>query len=265
MRFRNLLRIFTQRKLPTFSRSSETRLSPWSSRRLNLLSREMAACTTYLEIGAWKGETLNHVRVPFKWGVDPDPKFRLDVLPQGIKVSKQTSDQFFRSLSENVRFDLVFLDGLHVAEQTCRDFLAALQHIGLGSVVLIDDVLPDDDLTALPDMNEALDLKLRAGITDGRWHGDVWKIIPTIHKFHPEVELVLIRNSFEARDNVQAVLWLKRPFPATPIVGAAEFLESLRTFRYSDAQKLYGYMFETVSEKEGIAKALASTRGTAAS
>lgn len=242
---------------------SGPRSMSWSARRLNLLSSQMASCSSYLEIGVWMGETLDDVRIPFKWGVDPDPKFQLDQLPQGMRVSKQTSDEFFASLPTNMRFDLVFLDGLHTAEQTYRDFLAVLNHIHSGSVILIDDVLPDDDLSAIPDLNEALSLKVKAGITDGRWHGDVWKIIPTIHKFHPELEFVLIQSSSQGLDNVQAILWQSRPALTTPPVGATQFLKNLHTFRFSDAQGLYGHLFNTEHEKDGINRTIESLRGAA--
>lgn len=167
----------------------------------------MPRATSYLEIGVWKGTTLQGVLVPFKWGVDPTPAFRLDWLPEGVRFSKATSDKFFANLHTSISFDICFLDGLHTAEQTLRDFCNVMPHLNNSSVVSIDDVFPDDDLSAIPDESKALSAKREAGIFDGRWHGDVWKVVPAIAHFFPSLEMLVLGGEAPP-DNPQALVFV---------------------------------------------------------
>src|SRR4051812_20804380 len=72
-----------------------------SARRLNALQREMPACSTYLEVGVSLGRTFEEVTVPFRWGVDPHPRFDVHHLPEGAIFSPLESDRFFNGLPEN--------------------------------------------------------------------------------------------------------------------------------------------------------------------
>lgn len=180
-----------------------------SGRRINRLRAGMARCTTYLEVGVQFGYTFREVRVPFKWGVDPAQHFYLGELPPGVRFSLQTSDEFFAQLPRNTTFDLVFLDGLHEWTQTYRDLLNALNHASPHTVVVIDDVLPDDEYSALPDIDEAYRRKREVGSSNPRWQGDVYKILLALADHHPELEFVLTGTS-RPDDNPQAFVW-RRP------------------------------------------------------
>jgi Methyltransferase domain len=110
----------------------------------------------YLEIGV-RNPRQNHakVRVPgIKHGVDPDP--------QGLISHTKTSDAFFESNSQ--RYDLVFIDGLHIADQVERDILNSLAVLNPGGAVVLHDVNP---LTADAQTDDY----------DGKkhWNGTVWK------------------------------------------------------------------------------------------
>lgn len=180
----------------------------YSARRLNKIASKMAACDRYLEVGVAQGLTLERIEIPLRWGVDPEPQFDTGRIPRGIEFFEGTSDEFFRQIDSRQEFDLVFLDGLHIWQQTYRDLLSTLNHASRGALVLIDDVVPDDALSAMTDYAAALAAKDAAGIHDGRWHGDVFKVLRVIEEHHPELKFVLLRNSGERSDNPQALVWV---------------------------------------------------------
>lgn len=177
-----------------------------SGRRINRLQSGMLQCTTYLEVGVQFGYTFREVSAPFKWGVDPSQHFYLGDLPAGVRFSLKTSDEFFAELSPNTTFDLVFLDGLHEWTQTYRDLLNALNHASTNAIIVIDDVVPDDELSALPDIDEAYRRKQEAGSSNPRWQGDVYKVLLALADHHPELGFVLTGTS-APDDNPQAFVW----------------------------------------------------------
>jgi hypothetical protein len=123
----------------------------------------------YLEIGARNGRTLQRVRVKHKVGVDPDPQVELP----GVTIHAQTSDAFFAANTQ--RFDLVFVDGLHLSEQVLRDTLNALACLTPGGAVLLHDCSPQTEAAAA------------RGRTVKAWNGDVWKAVVYLRRKRPEL------------------------------------------------------------------------------
>src|SRR5688500_11146779 len=74
----------------------------------------------YLEIGVQVPElNLDKIKCAYKVGVDPDTKAKA--------TFQETSDEFFgRWMNEKLNlfnpFDLIFIDGMHTAEQVKKDF-----------------------------------------------------------------------------------------------------------------------------------------------
>lgn len=117
----------------------------------------------YLEIGCRDDECFAHIAAE-RVGVDPD---------RG-GTHRMTSDAFFAEHAD--RFDVVFIDGLHLAAQVRRDLRNALQRLHPGGVVVLHDCLPDDAWHADPRRaREAIAAgdTLLHGI--GEWCGDVWR------------------------------------------------------------------------------------------
>ena len=108
---------------------------------------------SYLEIGCCKNEVFSKINIK-KVGVDPN---------SGGTV-RLTSDDFFKTNEE--KFDLVFIDGLHVYDQVKQDIINSLEVLNNNGVILIHDCLPEKIWEQnVPRMN-------------GAWSGDVWKVIP---------------------------------------------------------------------------------------
>ena len=134
----------------------------------------------YLEIGIRHGVSLalaNRSRVVV--GIDPAPELRA-ALADHVRVISITSDQFFADnptaiLDEPV--DLAFIDGMHLFEFALRDFMNVECHATTNSVIVFDDIFPNHPLQA--------ERERQSGV----WTGDVWKIVPCLRKYRPDLRL----------------------------------------------------------------------------
>ncbi len=199
---RNHLRSFRQGPR-TLVANPELAEGTHSSARINRYVHALASATSYLEIGVEHGYTLEAVQLPRRFAVDPRPGFSLRSLPSGLTVDPTTSDRFFDALDDEVRFDIVFIDGLHTYRQTYRDLINTLLHIGPRSVIIIDDVVPSDEISSMADPEAATRERARRRESDVRWHGDVFRVIPILRDHHPELQYRTVVGG----DNEQTVLW----------------------------------------------------------
>jgi SAM-dependent methyltransferase len=129
------------------------------SELLNLICDAIGA-EHYLEIGTYNREhNFNLVKVPHKVCVDPDPNANADFV--------ETSDQFFRNCTG--QFDIIFIDGLHHADQVRTDIRNAWNHLRTGGVLVIHDSNPPSEpTTCVPRGSQR------------EWCGDVYKTVANI-------------------------------------------------------------------------------------
>lgn len=189
---------------------------------------------SYLEVGVDQGVTFRDITVADKTGVDPHLKVRASSLEgPGSRIATVTSDEYFSQLDPGSLFDLVFLDGLHLYEQTYRDFCNTLLHTHRRSVIVIDDTLPSDAYSAMRDQGLAVGLRRaeqgrrnpwRRG--DQSWHGDVFKVVFAIHDFHPGFDYATITGS----GNPQTLVWRSRDFDRRPRFDSFESIARLTYF-----------------------------------
>jgi hypothetical protein len=126
----------------------------------------------YLEIGMARGRCLERVRCARKSGVDPDP---LVERPEW-SVHKMTSEEFFEKNETN--FDLVLIDGLHLAEQVLRDVFNSLSALSAGGAIVLHDCSPRTEDAQLRNQHDS---------KSEQWNGDVWKSIVYVRQNHPEL------------------------------------------------------------------------------
>ena len=108
---------------------------------------------TYLEIGCYKDELFSKIKIDAKIGVDP---------VSGGTI-RETSDNFFKK--NNIKFDIIFIDGLHEYDQVKKDINNSLLFLNNNGVIFLHDCMPKRYIyQAVP----------RA---TGQWNGDVWKNI----------------------------------------------------------------------------------------
>lgn len=109
----------------------------------------------YLEIGTNENKVFNTIplKMKDKYGVDPAKggNFRM------------TSDEFFEKY-HNLKFDVIFIDGLHHYDQCQKDCLNAMKHLNKNGIIFFHDMLPRCELEQSVPQNYH------------RWSGDVWKV-----------------------------------------------------------------------------------------
>lgn len=219
-----------------------------SSRRINAFLSERNGASRYLEVGVQYGRTLEDVLADDRWAVDPMPLFDWKRLPAGVRVFVTTSDEFFSSLDPSMRFDVIFLDGLHEFRQTYRDVVNASRHLADGGLIIVDDVVPQDRYAAIPSQTEALAQRRKAGISGAQWQGDVYKVLSVLHNCHPEVWFRTVGMS----GATQALLRLPRGYAGIEAVDDAR-LEAIDAWGYDEAfAKGIPDFFQPTSETEAI-------------
>ena len=163
---------------------------------------------SYLEIGLGNGNTWNRVKSWLKLGIEPEPKIETPELSSlalaVIKhrqskarkskifgtyyltgVLRMTSDEYFewerkqRRLNNSepiVLFDLIFIDGLHLADQVERDIVNSLAHLNEGGTIVLHDCNPPSLEYAEPEVKVFKPVK---GTDDVYpvWCGTVWQAV----------------------------------------------------------------------------------------
>ena len=117
---------------------------------------------SYLEIGVQNpANNFDKIRCYNKVGVDPECN--------DAKISPITSDTYFKG--NNRTFDLIFIDGLHHADQVQRDFENSLRCLNDNGFIVIHDVLPENEAGA------------KVPRETKQWWGDVYKWAMTIKNY----------------------------------------------------------------------------------
>jgi hypothetical protein len=139
----------------------------------------------YLEIGVQNpDQNFNKIKIRAKQSVDPNP--------DAMAIWCETSDEFFEHwkpvitldvtckdsggkkeyMRRDQRFDLIFIDGLHTAEQVKKDFENALKILSPNGFIVLHDTSPETyERTIVPRPTPS-----------GPWNGDVYKFASTIPK-----------------------------------------------------------------------------------
>jgi hypothetical protein len=115
----------------------------------------------YLEIGVQDpAQNFDKISCYYRLSVDPDPNAKAKV--------QNTSDEFFAWYQEkNIdnKFDLIFIDGLHTAEQVKKDFENALKILSSNGFIVLHDCNPEkEEHTIVPRPTDR-----------GHWNGDVYR------------------------------------------------------------------------------------------
>jgi hypothetical protein len=196
-------------------------------RRIENLAR-LNSTIRYLEVGIFRGETFLALDFPEMTAVDPSPKADTDKIDMTGKIIRaMKSDTYFMTESPINTFDFIFLDGLHTFEQTFRDFCSSLIFSHKKTIWIIDDTVPRDYFSAMPDYQKSMSFRKELGITEKSWHGDVFKTIFAIHDFFPSLDYRTIINN----GNPQTVV-ISSPRPN--FIPAWNNLERISRMDYAD-------------------------------
>lgn len=137
---------------------------------------------SYLEVGVSRGVTYKNVVAKVKTGVDPRPK----IDPRDcvdLNVVLKTSNDFFENNS--LKFDFIFLDGLHTSDQTAKDFANSVRFSKKGTLWLIDDVFPDSNASSARSLFQYrlaryTEMIYHQSFKPIGWQGDVFRVIENL-------------------------------------------------------------------------------------
>lgn len=135
----------------------------------------------YLEIGVFHGENIRLIKASHKDGVDPGHE---GVVAPEVNYP-MVSDEFFSLIKgHDIKYDLIFIDGLHHADQVDKDIENSLNHIVEGGYIILHDCNPVSyDAQLIP----------RQTIV---WNGDVWKSFVKFKKQYPNMECCVVDTDF---------------------------------------------------------------------
>ena len=85
----------------------------------------------------------------------------MDINPASDADYIMSSDSYFANYHQ--KFDIIFIDGLHLYEQVLKDIINSLHHLNEGGVIVMHDCMPTRE-----------EYQYRDRVT-GSWNGDVWK------------------------------------------------------------------------------------------
>ena len=125
----------------------------------------------YLEIGVRNPKTnFNKINCRYKVGVDP----------VGEPTFKGTSDDFFKQNKDI--FDIIFIDGLHLEEQTDKDIQNSLNALSPDGTIVMHDCNPttyDRQVEIYRGGNHA-------------WNGTVWKSYVKLRMSNKNLKMCVI-------------------------------------------------------------------------
>lgn len=124
---------------------------------------------SYLEIGVFQGENFNKIRCDLKHSIDPE-------FPATFQM---TSDEFFSSYPSVTAhaYSMVFIDGMHTAEQTYKDIDNAFGWL-CPQFIVVHDCNPITKWHTRPPE------EYKRG---EEWNGDTYKGFIDYKEEHPEL------------------------------------------------------------------------------
>jgi hypothetical protein len=128
----------------------------------------------YLEVGISNGANIKRIVCENKVSVDPEP------LSNATHV--MNSDDFFKQNKKT--FDVIFLDGLHLAEQLEKDILNSLEVLNEGGYIVCHDINPEKE-----------EHQVRNYI-GGTWNGDVWKAFVSLRSNRDDLYMITVDTDY---------------------------------------------------------------------
>jgi hypothetical protein len=151
----------------------------------------------YLEIGVSRGHLLAKIFAETAVAVDPLFDINVNILAHKKRMFmyQLSSDAFFKDVDAISSLggspDIAFLDGMHLFEFLLRDFYNTEAICDPSSVIIIHDCLPLNEAMIHRDLETAVKLGQNSPFP-GYWTGDVWKLIPILRHYRPDLRLTFV-------------------------------------------------------------------------
>ncbi len=159
---------FLEVKEKSFQENSKR---PFRSDVINYLLSFNPKSSSYLEIGVRNpNHNFNLIKSADKYSVDPGLEFEAN--PVDFKM---TSNVFFEKLSngeilsKSIKFDVIFIDGLHLAGQVDQDIINSLKYIKDDGFIVLHDCNPPTEWHARENF------RYRFTPAQHLWNGTTWK------------------------------------------------------------------------------------------
>lgn len=98
----------------------------------------------YLELGVRSGETFFTIAKHCKKAVGVDVVPSTNTLMDNMEYHVCTTDEYFKNLNKNERFDVVFIDADHSHEQSLKDFINVKDRVIEDGFIFFHDTYPYD-------------------------------------------------------------------------------------------------------------------------
>jgi len=136
---------------------------------------------SYLEIGIGNAKGFKKRKCSHKVSVDPCVSDGAKLLKESdMPTYKMESDKFFAQNKES--FDVIFIDGLHIADQVKKDIINSLNFLNHGGFIVCHDMSPiTKDMQSVP----------KANVGPG-WTGDCWKAWVNIRSHNPNLKMFVV-------------------------------------------------------------------------
>jgi len=117
----------------------------------------------YLELGTQYGVCMNQIQCQTKHGVDPfKPVQRVVSCDEFFHM---TTDEFFSSFeAHQTTYDIIFIDGLHHADQLLADLCNSGALLTSDGTIVLHDMMPTSEITQ------------RVPRESKEWYGSCWAV-----------------------------------------------------------------------------------------
>lgn len=140
---------------------------------------------SYLEIGLDNpADNYEDIMAPNKESCDPyigneypDTKSELSDRIKKNLTYHMTSDEMFKNMPADKKYDLIFVDGLHEGRQAFKDIINALGHLNPNGLIVVHDCLPAKEMYADYPYVDRPERHYENGVVDGTWNGSTWKAL----------------------------------------------------------------------------------------
>jgi hypothetical protein len=145
----------------------------------------------YLEIGVRNpDECFNLINCETKHSVDPGYENE-----ETMVYFQFTSNNFFKllenkelNLSTTYKWDVIFIDGLHISNQVEQDIMNSLNHLSDDGFIVLHDCNPSNLWMAREDY-------MIDGVPHG-WNGTVWKSIYKLRATRPDLFVCTVDTDY---------------------------------------------------------------------
>jgi len=133
----------------------------------------------YLEIGVRNPDNnFNKIKINNKTAVDPEPLTKQDNIYVG------TSDEYFNQLNNNIEYDIIFIDGLHLEYQVDKDIENSLKHLKKGGFILLHDCNPPTEF------HQRLNYEVNGKFPP--WNGTTWRSLAKLRMSREDLKINVV-------------------------------------------------------------------------